>query len=160
MKRKSEKDYQNFRNIQCLFRTFQWHGMENLKRLLTYDPELHSILQQLKTTETPMPTNNAKGLEEVLDSLDHDARTLYDIASLRTERTDATREDVEAKAIALRHFQELAALRSHGAAIAELIELKRAYCECDGTQEAEDKAICALLDKIDELAALRQVEKQ
>ena len=36
-------------------------------------------------------------------------------------------------------------------ALEELVKLKEAYCHCDGTQEAEDAAILAILNKIDEL---------
>ena len=39
-------------------------------------------------------------------------------------------------------------------ALEELVKLKEAYCRCDGTQEAEDAAILAILNKIDELTQL------
>lgn len=54
-------------------------------------------------------------MNDKIDVLDRDARTLYDLACIRAEREDATREDVEAQAIALRLWTNLAA-------IAELIE--------------------------------------
>lgn len=56
--------------------------------------------------------------EPTVDVLDRDARTLYDLACIRAKRDDATREDVEAEAIALRLWQNLAA-------VAELVEVAR-----------------------------------
>ena len=68
------------------------------------------------------PTKSAAGgVVEVLDALDFDARTNYDLACAREARDGATKEDVDGKRIALRIWESLGEARATVEAMAEAL---------------------------------------